>query len=59
MWLCAGVLLAHCPSPLGGGGVLLVHSMQVRHISQMLGVPFGMVDTKRGEHNTLGGRFYA
>ena len=29
------------------------HSMQVGHVSQMLGVPFRMVDMKRGEYNTL------
>ena len=33
--------------------VLPVHSMQVGHISQMLVVPFRMVDMKRGEYNVL------
>ena len=76
MWLCAGVLLASCPSPLGvapmlfclvpcgwehdsGNVVLPVRSVQVGHISQMLGVPSFMVGMKRGEYSTLGDFFYA
>ena len=74
MWLCAGVLLAPCPSPLGvapllfcsvpcgweydsGNLVLPVHSMQVGHVYQILGVPSCMVDMKQGEYNTLGDFF--
>ena len=37
--------------------VLPVHSMQVGHISQMLGVPSCMVDMKQGVYNTLGDFF--
>ena len=40
-----------------GNVVLSVHSMQVGHISQMLGMPSCMADMKRGEYNTLGDFF--
>ena len=54
--------LLFCSVPCGwehdsSNVVLPVHSTQVGHVSQMLGVPFRTVDMKRGEYNTLGDFF--
>ena len=54
--------LLFCSVPCGwehnsGNVVMPVQSMQVGHISQMLGVPSCMVDMKQGEYNTAGDFF--